>query len=350
MPRVLQDALDLLDLESWLSQYTIIKDGGGDERRLEFCPKCGDRRYKLYVNIKRHAWICYVCDWGRGCGDVVDLLTAVSNRSESSVRVELSSMVVPAPAGDVVRKLQELFGDIDPLLTPDDEIPEVDLPGTPGFTSLSSQRVLAYAKKRGLTDEEIVRLRLRSSMRVPAKTKEVLGPWLIFPVYVSGKTVAWQGRMLRDSSIKYLSSHGIKNWLWPLDPRFFKVYTQEAVCLVEGVFDALGLLRYNVPALCTFGKSISKAQTDILRNLQPKEVIFIWDIDAYGEMAKAVNQISYAFPRTSVVDVDDPVITGKVDPGDALIQPWVVTWLAKKISNRMDVRSPEFFQWRMKKL
>lgn len=150
--------------------------------------------------------------------------------------------------------------------------------------------------------------------------------------------------------MKYLSSGGIKHWLWPLTRHFFDVYTGNYVLLVEGVFDAWGFIRNGMPALCTFGKSMSRTQLEVLKNLQPKEVVFLWDLDAFGEMVKAVTRVGHLFPSVSVVDVADDAVPGKVDGGDALTKDWVMPFLTRKISTRMNVHSPEFFQWRMKKM
>jgi hypothetical protein len=135
-----------------------------------------------------------------------------------------------------------------------------------------------------------------------------------------------------------------------LNKYFFDCYKQQTVLLVEGVFDAWGFIKHGLPALCTFGKSISAEQINLLRSITPREVIFVWDIDAYKEMAQAVSRLQHVFPSLSVVDVEDERITTKVDPGDALVHPWVMPWFMEKLAARMDVNSPEFFQWRMKKM
>ena len=124
---------------------------------------------------------------------------------------------------------------------------------------------------------------------------------------------------------------------------------KRTVILVEGVFDALGMLYMGLPALCTFGKSISDQQIGLLHDLQPDEVVFAWDFDAYLEMAKAVDRVSYTFPKTRVASLDrsDGL---KKDPGDALLDVDVGPWLRDCLARAMDVRNTEFFQWRMSKL
>lgn len=350
---LVKDAVDQLDLEEWLSHYTDLKDGGGSERRLHTCPKCGNDSYKVYVNVDRKCWLCYVCDWGRGVGDIVELMAAVSDRHPTHIRIELASLVVPAPTGDILTQLKDLFDSDGETGIELHEAHEVAVPGDMSFTGITMQQVYAYAKRRGLTDQEIRNYGLRGASKVPARTKLVEGPWLVFPVRMAQKCVAWQGRRLKDGQIKYLSASNIKNWLWPLDDAFFKVYRPGMpVLLVEGVFDAAGFLRYGAPALCTFGKSISEEQMRLLRMLNPTEVIFAWDLDAKKETTASIKRVSFAFPKTSVVRMDAPGddLNLKVDPGEALRVPWVAPWLIQQLKSRLDVRSSEYFQWQMSRM
>lgn len=92
----LQEAAELLDLEGWLDQYVGIKHGGGHERRLEVCPKCGNDEYKLYVNVELRLWTCYVCGWGKFQRDISVLMAEVSGRSLFAIRKELLETVRPA--------------------------------------------------------------------------------------------------------------------------------------------------------------------------------------------------------------------------------------------------------------
>jgi DNA primase len=353
----LDEALELLDVAAWLEGYTDAKSGGPGELRLHECPKCGDDRYKLYVNTEKRLFICYVCDWGRGVGDIVQLLAAVSGMSPFLVRAEIASMVVPAPAGDLTSKLEDAFGSSTEAVEAGDygAAPEIDPPGSPNFTGLTTRRILSYALGRGLTQEDVAFYRLRGSGSLEIRKEwngkervtKISGPFLVFPVHLGKKAVAWQGRRLKNEDPKYVSANNIKDWLWPLDQSFFSLFAdQRKVVLVEGVFDALGYLRLGIPALCTFGKSISLAQLNILHDLQPKEVYFAWDLDATRELQRAVDRVAHSFPSTYVVSFAG-AYEGKLDPGDSLSRPELAPWLRECLDSAMDVRGPEFFSWRM---
>jgi DNA primase len=356
-PQFLHEAaLESLDLADWLSEYVDLKDGGGDERRIHVCPKCLDDEYRLYVNVSLQRWICYKCDWGRGRGDVVEFMAEISGRSETEIRIELASLVAPLPAGDITALLEAIFSPEAPTDVATAEVVEVDVPGVPGFAGLSAQPVLNYALSRGLTREQVEFNQLRAAIKVPTKKKadgsiqQIMGPWLVFPVRMAQKNVAWQGRRLRDADPKYLSSEGIHDWLWPLDAQFYSVYREGMpIIIVEGVFDALGLLRYKIPALCSFGKSLSVKQLLLLEALRPSELILMWDADAWRELVRASDRLKSTFSTVSVVDTK-LATKKKVDAGDALKDPQLVPWLADRIKHRMDARSPEFFQMRIDRL
>lgn len=357
----LRDAVEFVDLESWLAQYTDVKNGGGFERRLETCPACGNNEYKLYVNVSTQVWICYVCDWGRYLSDVTVLMSDVSGRNLFDVRKELLSAVRPAPVGDLTIKLQEAFLSPKKVL-PSFEIVEAQLPGDNCFTGVVGSRVLAYARSRGLTDDEIHLYKLRSAL----KLRRFTGPFLTFPCFYDGTAINWQGRKVAgDSEPKYVSWDNIANWLWPLDSVFLDSFSKcKWVVLVEGVFDAIGLWRIGVPALCTFGKKISDGQTSLLQKLNLTDVYLMWDADAAktspqklargargmrGEIEQAAVKLQRII-TTHIVDLSDPPeFSGvkKPDPGEILRCPEVAQWIQTRLSNGIAVNSSEFFQWRL---
>lgn len=350
MSNRINDALELIDLGDWLSDYAETKSGGGYELRLAECPDCGNDEYKLYVNTEKQRWVCYVCDWGRGKGDVTQLMAKVSGRSLGSIRIELAKLVPPAIKGDLTAALNLAFDGEDEDAEEDNEA--IELPGSADFSSITGRKVLVYANGRGVAPQLVRSLGLRAAASLFIKKKtlkpiKIKGPFLVFPVMMGGVAVSWQGRRTYKSKIPYISNSNVKDWLWPLGPELFQVYTQGRLVIVEGVFDALGFILQGIPAVCTFGKSLSVQQLALLQELNPKEIVFAWDLDAKKEIQRAVTRVSYHFPQTSVVSFDTP--TGeKVDPGDGLVDPAIAQWIVSKLDAATDVRSPEYFKWLMK--
>jgi DNA primase len=348
----LEKAKELLDLAAWLEDYADIKHPGGDEIQVCECPICGDDRYKLYVNVEKQRWICYICEYGRGMGDVVRLMADVSGRSLSSVRLELLATVPPAPSGDLAQQLQKAFDGENPGDEEDEpEAPEVFVPGKSGFKDSVGENVLEYARERGLTDRDLRRFGMRAAKSVPTpRDKWIRGPFLVTPITVRGTPRAWQGRRVIPREPKYMSSPDIKNWLFPLDEEFFTTYisSSRSLYLVEGVFDAIGMSRLGLPALCTFGTSVSASQLSILQDLSPERIVFVWDMGADREIIRTVSRIAYHFKDARVALTAHPS-GSKVDAGDSLRDPAAGEWIKEICSEGklLDVQSTEFFKWRM---
>lgn len=344
----IDEAIELLDVEGWLSQYVTTKSGGTHEVRLETCPKCHNDSFKLYVNTESRLWICYVCDWGRHLRDVCLLMAEVSGRHINDVRKELIQTVVPAHTGDLAETLTASFSDNKTAERESAilELEPVPLPGTTNWSSVVANRVLAYAYDRGLTPQEVADYQLTASLRL----RNFSGQFLVFPVIFNDVVVNWQGRRAHSNNDpKYVSGDNIADWLWPLGHQCVQTYqSTQCVTLVEGVFDAIGCWRHGIPAVCTFGKKISQRQTALLRQLGVTTVNLAWDADARREIELASVRLRAVF-TVRVVDLSEapPGFTGKVDPGDAIVHQALGAWLLDRLASAMDVRSTEYLMWRI---
>lgn len=344
----LDQAIDNLDLEAWLSEYDDVKEGGSDEIKLRNCPKCGNDKFKLYVNVEKKLWICYRCDWGRHLGDVCQLLAEVSGRNLHDVRLELAKTAVPAVSDEnFMTNLQSAFGDL-----PDEddgaELEEADLPGASlvGDSSTVANRVRQYAYRRGLGDADIERYELRYSARLRSYT----GEYLVFPVFRRNFVVAWQGRTTGTHEPRYVSYDDIAHWLWPLSSTYYAyVARTKSAFLVEGVFDAVGMHSVgHHNALCTFGKKISKRQVALLLRLGVQEVTIAWDPEAARDVERAALYLRSMFPRVYIVDL---ALLGstKLDPGDVIMDRTLTTALTSAVAHRIDVQSQDFYQWQLRR-
>ncbi len=346
-------ALEQIDLADWLSDYADTKSAGDHEIRLEECPMCGNDKYKLYVNPGKPAWNCKVCDWGRGTGNVIELMSKVSGKSEYAIRAELLAVAPLAPkSGDITAALEQAFGE-ESIEEEEYDFKEITPPGH----LLSSQGVIAgrvhdYALSRGLTEADVTKLQLRvANTLLSPKGTEMAGPFLVFPVQIGGKTVSWQGRRNADRDPKYISADNIKHWMYPFCEQFFSLY-KGTLFIVEGVFDALGMQRLGFPALCTFGTSVSNKQLNLMKELKPNKVCFAWDLGAHKEVIKTIERVSHVFPNTCVATTEGELAGRKLDAGEALRDEEAAEWVRKNVKeeNMIDVRSAEFFQWQMTKL
>ena len=245
------------------------------------------------------------------------------------------------------------FEDIDQLVNaptdpedkPDLDTTRVQVPGELITKDSLKWLPVEYAIYRGLHWQEIETLRLRAVKELPGRDgKMVNGPFLIFPVPYLNKEVSWQGRIISLERSFYMSNTNIKHWLYPLNESFLEMYT-DTIYIVEGVFDAIGLLRMGYPALCTFGKSISVQQTTLLKILKPKTLVFCWDLDAVSTtLTKSANRL-----RHLVDDIHVAIFNHaqKVDPGDVLRIPAAEKLIKEAVDAPIHIDSGEFLEWKI---
>jgi hypothetical protein len=344
----LDEALEHIDLEGWIEQYEEVKEVSDDEIRIKNCPKCGNDKYKVYINVEKKCWICHRCSWGKFIGDICQLLAEVSGRNINDVRKELIKTVVPAATDEeFTSRLENAFEDPEEDLFV--EIETTSLPGSPlsGDDGVVADRVRQYAYTRGLGDADIDRYQLRYSTRL----RSYPGSFLVFPIHKNKLTVAWQGRTTGDSHPKYVSYDDIANWMWPLSPEYHAyVKMTKSAILVEGVFDAIGMHCIGQhQALCTFGKKISRRQIALLRGLGVTDVSIAWDAEAGRDIEQASMYLRSAFPRVNIVDLD-VFGNSRIDPGDVVTRQELRPMLKKAVEDCIDVQSPEFYEWRLQRV
>lgn len=356
----LEEAIEYFDLGAWLQEYSDTLKGGGDEVRVQVCPACGNSEHKLYVNVSKKRWLCYVCDWGRGLADVALLMSHVSGQTMFEIRKELLASLKPlAPSGNLELKIAAMFGTKQPTGAESSEM-SLTIPGAAEFTGSVGGAVLKYARGRGLTDDEIIKYRLRPAYKL---REYFTGPFLVFPNYLWGDCcVAWQGRRAGAAEPKYVSSDGVAQWLWPLAPwAQDEVVRTGRVVLVEGVFDAAGLWRLGIPAMATYGKKISDNQVALLRERGIHSITLAWDADSArtstqrlargakylrGEIEAAAVRLARSFD-VMVADLSNEDPDVKLDPGDALHDDRAADWIRERLGASMRVDSEQFFLWRL---
>ena len=329
----LRKAIEFLDLREWLSEYADIKEVDDTEIRLKVCPECGNENYKLYVNTEKKVWDCKRCGWGFMVGDVCVLMSSVSGATVHAVRMELLETTIPAPNNS----LQELIeGLVEGVSTSQPSLETEPVPGVPLGNGMVHTTVKNYLYSRGLSDCDLEVYNLHAA----AGIRKYKRPFAIFPISYAGSIVSWQGRSVINTEPKYLSSKNIANWLFPL-----KNMTDSRIILVEGIFDAIGLIRLGYSALCTFGKKLSNSQFKLLSDLNPSEITVAWDVDSDREIANVARRLSvFDNVRISVFTKLDG---NKVDPGDYLVKPELKSWLINIIDNSIDIRSPGYLKWQL---
>ncbi|MCF6205376.1 MAG: toprim domain-containing protein [Sulfurovum sp.] len=343
--RDLQEALEFADLQGMLEEYAELKYVGDDEVIVQTCPKCFNEKWKLYINTDKKVWFCQSCQWGKHNGDFCSLLAALSGKNKMVIIQEILRTVVPStPSGSYENALGEAIGS--KAAEEAFELEPIDLPGGKGLTGHLGSAAAKYLKSRGVLPEDVEKYELRLSM----KLRNSKGPWAVFPVLYYGLPVACQGRKFLGKEFpKYMSTDKISNWMWPLDASNVEdIESQHRVVLVEGVFDALGFIKAGVPALCTFGKNLSRSQIKLLQAHKVVDLHLGYDADAVGDMIKTADRLKHLF-HVHVVEFKELEDFPKADPGDVLAGKIPQQWLTESFNNSVDTKTDAYWEWKFKK-
>ena len=120
----------------------------------------------------------------------------------------------------------------------------------------------------------------------PETSRSMMAGRACVPIHdLSGQLIAYAGRYLGDDPKE-------PKWLLPkgFDKRFVlfnahRVAGASTVVLVEGFFDAIRLHGLGIPALAVMGTAVSAEQVALLRDLQVRQVVVLFDGDDEGQAA-----------------------------------------------------------------
>lgn len=218
---------------------------------------------------------------------------------------ELAALTGMAPirdeAGDIEEEGDSLWLS---LPTPDD------------FYGVKSEEIRHFPWKgnwRGI--EESILLKAGASV-VNAKDE----PRLYLPVTIDGEEVGNIQCVIKVTKeshrIKYLLSkdnHWTRNTLYPIDLAFPMAEKLGFICIVEGARDALRLIQWGVPAVCTCGtNNYTRAKRDSLEELGVR-VVIATDDDEAGD--KLRDKIDYELKTYTDLKVSHLRFTDGTDPG-----------------------------------
>jgi len=126
---------------------------------------------------------------------------------------------------------------------------------------------------------------------------------IIFPVYCKDKK-SFVARRIKD-----IMPEKYKNPLGSLHSQLLYGYNfiskDKIIFLTEGPTDVLRLASYEYFAVCSFGKKVSYEQIDLLVDLEPKEVVCVFDGDALKQNIKAFNKLSNRLDTTYIILPDE---------------------------------------------
>lgn len=366
--RILRKIRKEFDYEAYCEEnFTIKRTARSDEVRI-CCPHCGESKYKCYVNNEKKLFNCYKCDFNSGNYDVFDFVSMTEDVPRGKVILRLANEFAPTTPltiEEIIKKAQQTHYDVEedePGATSEiktiDHLPKEAFPLTDPSNPRESKFWDYLLNARGMTQAEVLAAKVHyvSQTRVPiykvngvGETKYVgdIGRRVIFPVYApGGKLVSWLSRPIRDDydGPKYVNcpDSEINRTVWPV----VAPHTDIAV-ITEGIIDAMSVRRLGSPfsAYCTFGKSISYDQIQILKGMGVKTVILFWDPEERRDMARALEDLKMQFDELYVPRFDEWP-EGK-DPGDMMTYEDGDICLEKALVDPIDVQSTEYIAWRI---
>lgn len=244
----------------------------GDEIRV-CCPKCHDRRYRLYINIRRGCVHCFNCEFR---GNVSTVLSIARSVKQELIQEEPSVIDMP-----------QLF----PIT-----VEQTDL--------------WRYATSR-LSYEEIALYKISYTTRALYLNR------IIIPITLEGEVVYFQARtILQTEKVRYLNparSHtklGKSEVVFGLD----LARSIASTCVItEGIFSAIAIPRNGTFAgVAILGKYISDTQLHLLVQASFSRYIVMLDPDALSFAIMLVEKLLAFNLKVSLV------ILEKGDPADQI--------------------------------
>ena len=260
------------------------------------CPRCYDRRYRLFYNKARRLWHCHNCDTSGG--DPISYVKFVLKCDDARAVQEIVNAT----------NLDSLLDEEEPQRKKGlDELTEEPMPD--GFKPLvlpadhKSQPYWDYLIGRSISPT-MVRTYGIGYCRVGSMKGRV-----VIPIRLFGKDRGWIARSIYDlARRKYMNSTNVhtSRLLFNLDA--VAAAGGDKAVLVEGVFDAL---RIPDLAVATFGKKISGSQFSLLRRAGFRKLVFCYDGDATSDAKRYSEMVPW------YSDCYTASLPSEYDPGNA---------------------------------
>ena len=328
------------DIVELISQYVSLKRSGANNTGL--CPFHSEKSPSFSVNAAKQFYHCFGCGVG---GDVFSFLMQTEGlafpdavrRLAGRVGIDLEEqemspaeeqrqrqrerlyqvnevaaayfhqLLMEHPAGTVARKYMKKRGYGRKAAT------EYQL----GFALDSWDGLKKHLEAQGLRAEDVLTLGLIKPGKQDKGAYDSFRGRLIFPVYdLTGRVVAFAGRVLDDAKPKYINSPESPVYhkgaiLYGLYQARQSMRRSGEVLLVEGYFDQLALHRAGFPqVVATCGTALTVDHAKLLKRYVQR-VILLFDQDAAGKKAtfKAMTVLQAEGVPTAVIELpsgDDP--------------------------------------------
>lgn len=294
--------IDIDALEDALEIDFIDNDGKGND--VGYCPdpwnqhKNGDTTGKFAIHRDKRLYNCWVC----GGGTLLDLTMAIRDIGEEAA-IEWLLQFVKEQSNDVFED------EIEGLLAADERSRN---PIFPWFNSRVldrwedwTQELDEWLLERRITEKTALEHRISYAPNYEKISNKGVyqGPGIVFPHFWGDRLVGWQVRMLDPERPKWVPKY-INTKDFPKEHTIYNYeavyFSKEPLVVVESIPTVLFLEGLGVPAMATFGGSVTAEQMRLLRRCQ-QGVILAPDNDYAGTKF-----------RTSVTEYLDKYIPVKV--------------------------------------
>lgn len=276
------ETLDVDEFEAAIGFEPIGYNDRGEDHG--HCPdpwnlhKNGDRTGKFSINRDKKVFNCFVC----GGGTLLSLTMAIRNCEEDQAidwLKQFSSKIFQTDEG--------FLEEVNRLLSPKIKKAEEDvLPWFNGNVLLQWEEVNhPWFEERGISESVrlIYRLGVNTKTIRKLNDQEFISESIVLPHIHQEKLVGWQNRWIGERPKwvpKYTNTNDFpkKTTLYGLD---MAIQCEKPIVVVESVPTVLYLASLNIPAVATFGATVSKEQMRLLRKWQ-HGVVLAQDNDQAG--------------------------------------------------------------------
>ena len=250
------------------------------------CPFCEHHKNKLEINSITNAksenpWHCWVCEAkGKTIRALLKRVKAPANKF-----AELNLIIAPGK--------EETTKHVGVLSLPKEFISLIDISTLDKVTSLEARRALRFLKKRGITQEDIIKYNIGFCVNGDYKNR------VIIPSYDENASLNYFiARAFVDNMTKYKNP--------PTDAKSaigWELYINwdAPIILVEGMFDALTIKRNVIPL---FGKIIHEKLMKKLVRSTVNRIYIALDPDAIKNAFKHAEMLMSYGKEVYLVELD----------------------------------------------
>lgn len=329
--------LDVDEFESAIGFEPLGTTSSGEDHG--HCPdpwglhKHGDRTGKFAINRNKKVFNCFVC----GGGTLLSLAMAIQDCDEEEALQWLRQFTSRSNQTD-----ESFMDEIDNLLTSVKTNNEIILPWFNDNVLIPWQsETHPWFDERGISKDIIKQYRLGVNYETIRKNgdQEFQSESIVLPHFWEGDLVGWQNRWIgkRPKWVpKYTNTNDFpkRTTLFGFD---HAIKSDKPIVIVESVPTVLYLASLNIPAVATFGATVSKEQMRILRGFQQGIILapdndnagFKWreDLISYLERYITVMEMEIAWED----DVGEPRMVENSDVTIGLYEHPISAYIAQLI-------------------